>query len=419
MKYLLLIILILLCIYPFFSLKKDKTKLYQLPCLFGMVTVGMIVSTLITNVINVNGLSEDAFNLYIVNACLCLICAYFGYSLPVKQISKAYQYNEKKMLFITSIFFFIGLYFYFLLGEFDYAERNEGWAAIFIVFARFTRPATIIMLFLLLRKYSIYKLLIVLLWLCISLFRIGVDGRRSEFFLLLFTIFLPLFFVKGYIPYKKRFLLIAIVSGISVYILLPVVRIYTLESFYRGTNSWNEIANINFSKELLLTLEGEKTNDILEATYTQYAIKETGEYNYGSDFYNRLVDQYASRTLFGEGTKEKLYINKIDLYSVRRKVNEWGDFRFYLTKTGFVDVFAMFGYFGCLMFFFFARISKRMWYDAIYTEDIMHKVFYSNFLIFICWAIYTSISWLIVALTHFLLVYLPIKYFSRVKNVSL
>jgi hypothetical protein len=197
---------------------------------------------------------------------------------------------------------------------------------------------------------------------------------------------------------------------------LPVWRSYNLA--YYGSSNLGEEAN--YKEELLNNLKGEKVNDILEATYTQYALLKTGERNYGAEFYNAIIHQFASRTLFGEGLKQKLYISKIDYDSIRKKVNngEWGDFKRYLTRTGFVDVFGMFGFLGCLVFFLFARISKRIWYNAIYTDDYMHKVFYSYFTVmFICQAIYSHVSGFGVTLIHFLIVYLSVKYFSIIRRV--
>jgi hypothetical protein len=233
--------------------------------------------------------------------------------------------------------------------------------------------------------------------------------------MLCFTFLLPLFFVKGFIPYKKIYLIIAFVFGICVYILLPIWRSHNLT--YYNSSELGEDAN--YKEALLDNLKGETTNDILQATYTQYALLKTGERNYGAEFYNAIVQQFASKTLFGEGLKQQLYIGKIDYDLIRKKINngEWGDFKKYLTRTGFVDVFGMFGFLGCFVFFLFARISKRIWYDAIYTDDFMHKVFYSYFAVmFICQAIYTGISWLIVVLIQFLIAYLPIKHIATIRH---
>jgi hypothetical protein len=377
----------------------------------------MIVSTLLMNVVSVSGVSEDAYNLYIFNACLCLMAAYIGYSLPVKQISKANKYDEKKMLIIASIYACVCLLINSQITELTGGKIfSEGMPAVLVFFVRMLRPTTIILIFLFLRKFSYYKLVVVVMLVGMIFFDgVLTKGRRSEFFMFCFTILLPLFFVKGFIPYKKLYMVIALFAGICVYILLPIYRDYNLE-YYDSPNLGKEV---NYKEAFLQNIQGKRTNDILEATYTQYAIKETGGYNYGADFYNQIVHQFASRTLFGGGLKEKMKINYIDLYSVRKKVNnvEWGDFKFYLVETGFVDAFAMFGYFGCLVFFFFARISKRMWYDAIFTDDIMHKVFYSYFAVmFICMAIFNGFSFLGVVFIQFLLVYLPVKYYSRVKE---
>ncbi|GHT43330.1 hypothetical protein FACS189438_0290 [Bacteroidia bacterium] len=415
MKYILLTFLIILCIYPFFSIKKDKTKLYQLPCLFGIVTLGMICSTLVMNVFSVSGLSEDAFNLYTFNACLCLMCAYKGYSLPVKNISKTNHYDEKKLLMIASVYVIICILIQNKIDELTGGMNfTEGMPVVLVFFGRLLRPTTILIIFLFLRKFSYYKLALVVILLGLSISGVLVRGRRSEFFMFFFTISLPLFFVKGFIPYKKLYLITAFIAGMAVYILLPVWRSHNLE--YYGSDVLGE--KVDYRNAAINNLKGEETNDVLEATYTQYAVMATGEYNYGADFYNHLVFQFASRTLFGEGLKQKLMVNKVDLDFVRSQVGstEWGYFKGYVTKTGFTDVFMMFSYFGCLVYFFFARIAKRMWYDAIYTDDILHKVFYSYFAVmFICSAIYGSLSFMGITLIQFLFFYLPVKYFSKIR----
>jgi hypothetical protein len=77
----------------------------------------------------------------------------------------------------------------------------------------------------------------------------------------------------------------------------------------------------------------------------------------------------------------------------------------------------MFGIFGCFVYFLFARIAKRAYCNAIYTNDIMKQVLYSYYAaVFIPTVIYTSISWFPTLLTHYLIVYLPVKYYSRIRQ---
>ena len=420
MKYILLLILIWLSIYPFFSLKKDKTRLYQLPCLFGLTTLGMIITPLIMNVFFVSGVSEDAFNLYVFNACLCLIAAYIGYSMPVKKISKANRYDEKKMLFIVSIYAIVCLLLNNKMNELsDGMYFTEGMPVVLKFFVRMLRPVTIIVMFLFLRKFSYYKLVLILILLGLNISGIIIQGRRSEVFMFIFVILFPLFFVKGFVPYKKKYLITAFVIGMVVFLLMPTWRYHNL-SYYNDASALEEKAD--YAKALLEITDKEAANDVMHATYNVYAVLETGEYNYGAEFYNLLIFNFMSRTLLGEGVKEKLYVGKFGkdrMELLRSQVNygEWGYFKRYLVWTGFADVFFIFGFGGCILFFFFARISKRMWYDAVYTDDIMYKVFYSYFAVmFICAAIYANISGLIVVLIQFLIVYLPVKYFSKIRK---
>jgi hypothetical protein len=411
MKIFFLILLIFLSIYPFFSLKKDKTKLYQLPCLFGLVTLGYIVPQLF---ISLNILEDDVYILYAFNACLCLLTAYIGYAIPIKKIGRTYQYNEKRMLISASVFFFIGIIIYANIGEYQEESMVGGWYAVLIFFARWTRPAIFIILFLYLRKKSNYKLLLILIWVSISMYRIIVLGRRSDMFLLILTVALPLFFVKGFIPYKKIYLITALIVGIGVFVLFPVFRTYTMQGGFESAK------NINYNKVLSEYFAGEGDMEVPEAAKNMYVVKTSEIYEYGAKFYNYLVYQYVSTTLFGEGLKDKLFIGgrlKSDYDSIRSLFgkNGWGGYLGYMPQTGYGDAFLQFGFLGCALFFIFARIAKKVFYNAYYTDDIMRKIFYSYFVILIVNAIYDSMTILPLTLVFYLWVYLPVKYFSKIR----
>jgi oligosaccharide repeat unit polymerase len=409
MRGLLLILLIVVLLAPFFKAFKDKTRFYQLPVLVSLTTIAFILPTLVVQ-LNFNYfISDQEYNLYVFNAILCLLASYLGYrkvyhfNLPIK------KYSINKILVSISPFVFIGFFIsFFLLDAQEVGTITEGITAIYLYFSRLLRPAAIIVFFVVLITKKKYAIFLFSLYLIVAFEFIIISGRRSEVFTLAITVLLPLFFVKKYIPSKKAGIILS-VAGALTFLVLPVVREYTREG------NFSEIQNISFGKVIESYYEGEKTNEIVEAAINMNIIYENNGYSYGARFINKFTNQFVSSTIFGADIKKQAKIETYDLESARNINYNNSKYKNYLAHTGFADTFYDFGWFSCIVFFVFARIAKILWVKAYYSNDLMRKMFYSYFVTMIFISVYDSISFIPTNIMLALFVFYIVKNMTKKK----
>ena len=244
-----------------------------------------------------------------------------------------------------------------------------------------------------------------------SLINIFVFGRRSEAFNLFITVVFPLFFVNN-IKARRSFIVPGILVSLSIFVLFPVVRAFTISGDY------SKVLTVSPAKAFATYLAAEGTNEVVEAAKNMDVATISGNYNYGITAYNDFIYQFASSTIFGKKFKESLTVNlPLNLAKVRDKYSKSADdyFRNYLTPTGFAAVYCEFGYFGCLCFLLFGMICKKFYLKAIERDDLMSVMFYSFFSTFILFAVYDSLMSIPTFIIMYLLVYYVSKTYSKIK----
>lgn len=414
MRIILLAILAAVIIYPLCRLRYDKTALYQMPCLISITTLAFIFPSLALNVNNHGMFPDTSYFIYVINAILCMLGAYWGYYFgqthDVDKLKNENEYDRNKIILYTSIFFLIGVFFSLQVNPFEFGGVTTGFDVIKITLGRLIRPASIILIFCFLKKKNYWLAFLLLLWLFVTMRFVVISGRRSEVFILLISILLPLFFVKNVILSKLRYIVVGVLFGMSVFIVLPVIREFTKQQEYV------KIRDINAVELFDTYFSGDKTNEVAEAAFNVECIYKENGYNYGASFYNSFVNQFVSSTLFGKDAKKKALIDVTTVKELRgRHYNaQLGSYKFYLTPTGYADSFYAFGFLAFLLYGAFGYISRRIYDKAIYSDDIMNKIFYSFYVVMIFNSVYESISHIPVLLVMYLIVYLPVKYLSRI-----
>lgn len=414
MRLIALAILAATIIYPLFSLRYDKTALYQMPCLISITTLAFIFPSLALNVANHELFPNASYFIYVINAIFCMLGAYWGYYFgqtpDIKRFNNNNKYDINKVIFYASIFFIIGAFFSLQINPFELGGITEGFDVIKITLGRLIRPASIILIFCFLKKKNFWLVFLLLVWLFVTMRFVIISGRRSEVFILLISLLLPLFFMRNIVLSKLRYIIIGVVFGMSVFIVLPVIREFTKQQKYM------KIENINAIELFDTYFSGNKTNEVAEAAFNVEVIYKENGYNYGASFYNSFVNQFVSSTLFGKDAKKKALIDVTTIKELREHHYnaQLGPYKFYLTPTGYADSFYSFGFLAFLLYGTFGYISRRVYDKAIYSDDIMNKIFYSFYVIMIFNSVYESISHIPVLLVMYLIVYFPVKYLSRI-----
>ena len=410
------IILGITILYPVIRAYRDQEEIYQLPFLFSVAVLVFIFPTLIFTLYNPKAITDAQYIRHNLFSSLCIWSAIIGYSNYKEnkrtfKKKKQFAYNDEKLCFSLYIFMIISFIALLIIRNVDLGSTTTGLYAVLVYPARFLRPATIMLFISYLLKPQPKKMVFLIISLVFSLINIFVFGRRSEAFNLFITIVFPLFFVNN-IKARRSFIIPGILVSLSIFVLFPVVRAFTISGDY------SKVLTVSPAKAFATYLAAEGTNEVVEAAKNMDVATISGNYNYGISAYNDFVYQFASSTIFGKKLKQSLTVTPpLDLAKVRDKYSKSADdyFRTYLTPTGFAAVYCEFGYFGCLAFLIFGMICKKFYLTAIQRDDLMSIMFYSFFSTFILFAVYDSLMSIPTFIIMYLLVYFTTKIYSRVK----
>lgn len=395
---------------------RNPQKIYELPFLFSIAMIVFILPTLFAVVGN-NILTDSEYIHYTLFSLVCFWSGIIGHQIykPKQNAQVRYrqQFYEKKMSYILYVIMLMSFAAIFYLGGYEVDERFGGLYAVLLYPARSLRPATIMLFTLYLITPSKDKLFFLVLSFLVSLKIIIIDGRRSEVFNMMITIAFPLFFVRKVII-PKVLIIPAILVSIFIFTFLPTIRTYTLKG------DFETIFTLSPTQIILASISNEdKTNEVVEAAKNMQVVSVSGDYTWGTSMYNSIINQFASKTLFGEDVKESLTITQdLNLEELRSKDSKTENdyFKFYMTPTGFTSAFYEFGNWGFILFFLFGLLSKKLLLLAADRDKVPPIFIYCFFATFILYSIYDSILAIPTFMILYLVVYFIATKFSKVKS---
>ncbi len=377
------------CLPFILSVYSQPKKLYEFPFLYSIACVVFIVPTSFSLLYSWQ-IPDKAFILYFVNAILCFWSGILGYYSTPRVANKydslpTYQYDDDKILRNNLPFLMIGQLAGWYLSTLSVEGLWTGLPVYVLFFARFMRPAAIVAMLNYLRKPTMIRLIIILIWLVGPLELILTKGRRSEVAYMCITFLLPLFFIKRWVP-SRQIIVPAAVFMFLVIVSFPALRTYTIEGNYQAA------LDVNILDVVDDHLNNESTNEIVEACLNVEAVYNSGKFAYGSGFYNQFIKQYIPRGIMGEDFKNGLHWNvDFDIDQIRREYGSKGSFKFYLAPTGFAQAFYEFGFFAFIPFFILGRISCHLFTKATHGQDLYNIGLYCIFAIFIPFAVYSTL----------------------------
>ncbi len=412
------------CFYYIFRCYYDPSRLYQFPALSAVAVIVILLPTLFFIKGEERALLSDDYNRFVLNAILCFWAGILGHTLAISKFNRGEKMaNTPYFVNYTSIinkiipYVIIGGIASFMMPASQFGnETTSGIFAILVYFARLLRPSAIILLCLYLIKPKPLTLLLFLVWFIFFFFFLIISGRRSEFFTIALVLSLPYYFIKK-ITVNKNYIIPGVITGILIFILLPIVRPYMKSGDY------SQISNVSLKPVVDGYISGEKPNEIIHAALNMRAVKESGEYGYGlSTVINGLIYQYASATIFGTKFKESLMLRKVDIEMLRFKYGGPLDqgFRYYLTPTGYGSSYTEFGFWGCLTYFLFAYISGVYYKKAMTIKEFKYIILYCFIAVMSLFSVYDSITAVISTyLPPYMLVFYHVIYFNNSKPKKL
>jgi hypothetical protein len=338
----------------------------------GGIFVSFILPQAIALSNNPGPVSQQALERVLLMSCLCAAMCWLGYQLPpshsfLKRLDIAV--DSKKLFRGGIVFVLIGYACAFLISRLPEATRNSNWTGIITIYGFFGSliyPGFTIVLLSTLQRPSIAKIILTACAAAIPIQIILLHGRREATATFILTLGLSIYYFCRYVP-PKWFALSLIVFALFA---IP------LTGTYRGiakTGNWSQLQELRPGENLQLLVEKGKTLELRNAALIMDAAVQTGQYGYGTGYWNDMIFRFAPAQIIGRNLKDALQIkltryNLGNLYNYRIPKGT--------TPTGIADAFVQFDYFGCLFFLISAYLFKILWISAIYKNSMVSQFFY-------------------------------------------
>ena len=293
--------------------------------------------------------------------CLCLAACWLGY-LPKAHPGILRGLNipvsTSRFLHGGIVLVIVGYYFTYKFGtlmEDELASGLTGIGTIYLFFGGLIYPGFAICFYCALKGKSALAWLMSIVAAWIPLQAAIFYGRREPTALFLISLGMSLFFLKG--KTAPRWVVISsIIGGMFI---IPAIGEYRKTAAEDPLEAWKQL---NVVEQFNEYFDEDAISELKNATILIAATRESGGYQWGSGYWNRIVFRFVPAQFLGEGFKNSLMIGG--------KERDPGDFvedemGYRIppgsTVTGLGDSFNELDYFGCLFFAAMAYLFKNLW----------------------------------------------------------
>jgi hypothetical protein len=197
-----------------------------------------------------------------------------------------------------------------------------------------------------------------------------LNGRREPTALFILSILLTLYFLYRAVPPRLPVLAALIGTAIAI----PATEQYRQSE--KG-NPLETLASIDFMAPLKQFADVNAISELKNAMYLIQAVRVSGDYQFGTYYWDRLVFSFVPAQIVGREVKQSLMIN--DPSSDMRELLQ-GTLGYVAptgtTPTGLGDAFRQFWFAGSLVFAAMAYLFRHLW-DAshLFASPLLH-IFY-------------------------------------------
>lgn len=233
---------------------------------------------------------------------------------------------------------------------------------------------TILIATALFRKPTPLRVTLLLIAIAPTVADIAILNRRSAVIYLAFSLALPLFFVRRWVP-PRNLLLAAMVVGACVVFVFPVVR----GAFLFGSDKQIDRSITEIIMDDVFGGGGQK--ELNNSVVIIGAHATTGYFNFGGEIYNSWVKTSIPRTFVGESVKEGLTVETRSFASVTYDAYYWIPV-WYQSISLAARIFASFWFLGSLVFFMMGYATRYL-YSRAMASDELFQLYYMITILFV------------------------------------
>jgi hypothetical protein len=308
--------------------------------------------------------------------CLCLAACWLGY-LPRAHPAILEKFNvpvnTSRFLHGGIVLVLIGYYFTYkfaTLPEDDIASSLTGIGTVYLFFGGLVYPGFAICFYCALksRSFFMWAMSAVAAW--IPLQAAIFYGRREPTALFLISLGMSLFFLRG----KQASRAVVIGCVIGAMFIIPAIGEYRKTAAEDPIEAWRQL---NVVQEFNEYFDVDATSELKNATVLIAATRESGIYEFGASYWNRIVFRFVPAQFVGESFKNSLMMGGVERDAGDFTEDQLG-YRMPpgSTVTGIGDAFHEFSYLGCLFFAAMAYLFKNLWAATNQPNGTIAQVLY-------------------------------------------
>lgn len=412
MNYIALLTLIIATVTVLVAGMRRPSGILQFPFLAAAVCGAWFVPQAIGLVDDLT-LPKGAYPTTMLYAAACMAAIWFGYKPASAPPVNRETFNERRLLIAAAVMSLIGGAAYTQIFRTPVTVNEQGLTTgivtIFFFFSKLQYFGLALALLLLLKRFSLFALIIVALNLNMIMGFVLFGGRRGpavEVTMILLTCF---WFQRRFIPPRTLILTLVVfgmIFGNSVGNYRSTVALINSNSEEVRLPTLSEISQIDFMENFrdVVTSGSFEVNN---AVHTIGASSDTLRFTYGVPYWNFFIFSYVPAQLVGRATKDALTLEQPDIrYETYGYIGHIG-----MTSTGFADSFAAFWMFGVLVFYGFSRMLSRWWSMAM-SGSLMMQFLYATSITTAMHSITHSTQWFIAFLPYCLGLYWAVSKFA-------
>ncbi|MEN3940960.1 hypothetical protein WJU23_06685 [Prosthecobacter sp. SYSU 5D2] len=355
----------------------DSARIFEYPYFMSAVFAVFILPQAFSLARFPGRVSDGAVDDALLMTCLCFAASVIGYSIaPSMKLVRLVvrPVLPARMLHIGAFFILCGYFFGYQLTqvEVEYNDQRGGMTGtgtLYLFFASLKLPGLAIVFSLLLREFTLPRLLWTFLGILIPLVEVFLAGRREAAAALGLVGFLSLYFNRRIKPP-----VLLVYGALSLAMLaIPATGIYR-ELAYQGRMV--EIRKLDLIKNFKDYFGKESILELRNAAAVIESTQRFGNYDFGAGYWNQMVFRFVPAQLVGKQFKDSLLIGYTveDMFKAERGTAH--EFMTGSTQTGMGDSFKQFGWFGCLFFALVALIFRSFWLAAIHPHAMFAQLVY-------------------------------------------
>jgi hypothetical protein len=386
---------------------RSRDGMLQFPFLASAVYLGWVLPPAI-GLCNSNSIPDGSYSAMMLMALLCVIAIFAAQKIRLRsRLVRSLEYDQNALMLGSAGLSIFGVYFWYelsLLPPEAFVGQMSGVGTIYIFLQHTQFYGFAIAFFLLLRKFSWPRLLVVAFNSYCFLFVI-IAGRRGPIMEIGLIILTALWFERRIAVRRWQILVGFVVVTLLFNSIHEYRRLFQLNN--GEFPSLEQVLNIDYLETVSKFTDSGSEETRNTAFYTAAKIR-TGNYNLGAFYWNDLVFHYVPGQLVGFDFKNSLMFPvEDDAYYMYFYLGLKG-----MNSSGFYDSFAAFWYFGALVFFAICMLMRR-YYESAMAGDFRAKLLYGLLISTAMESITHSTAWFFSYVPQVLIFVLPVLAIAR------